>query len=76
MSEHESERESQIVDLQTRLSYQEDTLAQLNQIVTEQDSYIRSLQVQVQAMSKKIEEMSHSLDQREIKSVEERPPHY
>jgi len=68
--------ESQMVDLQTRLAYQEDTRAQLNQIVTEQDSNIQSLQVQVQTISKKIEEMSHSMDQRDIKGHDERPPHY
>jgi len=68
--------DERLIELETRVSYQEGTLQQLNEVVTEQDSYIQSLQVQVQSLAKKLEEMSQVIDQPTGKVGNEPPPHY
>jgi len=71
--------EGQMVELQTRVAFQEDTLLALNDVVAEQDAYIRALQLQVQSLSKKVDDLSQSIEQRDARGVgaaDERPPHY
>ncbi len=68
--------EESLIELQTRLAFQEDTVQQLNEVVTEQDSCIRGLQIQVQSLARKLEEVSASVGQPQSKVVDERPPHY
>lgn len=71
--------EERMVELQTRVAFQEDTLLALNDVVTEQDAYIRALQLQVQNLSKKVDELSQNIEQRGGQSssaTDERPPHY
>lgn len=76
MSSESSALDERLIELEIRVSYQEDTLQQLNEVVTEQDSYIQSLQVQVQSLAKKLDEMSQVLDQPTGKVGNEPPPHY
>jgi len=68
--------EEQLIDLQSRVAYQEDTLQQLNTVIADQDAYIRTLQVQMQALAKKLEDLTYSVEQRDSRPVDERPPHY
>lgn len=64
--------QAQIDDLQTRLAHQEDTLDTLNEIVTEQNSLIRQLQLQLQQSQKKLDDAL----QAQNTVVEQKPPHY
>ncbi len=70
--------QDQLIELQTRVSYQDDTLAQLNDVITEQDAIIRVLQKQMIALAKKHDEMNYSQEQQGSMSnpADERPPHY
>lgn len=69
--------QDQLIELQTRVSYQDDTLAQLNDVITEQDSIIRILQKQMIALAKKHDEMNYSQEQQGGGNpADERPPHY
>ena len=69
--------QDQLIDLQTRVSYQDDTLAQLNDVVTEQDNIISTLQKQMIALAKKHDEMNYSAEQGSAGNpADERPPHY
>lgn len=71
------ELQDQLIELQTRVSYQDDTLAQLNDVITEQDSIIRILQKQMIALAKKHDEMNYSQEQQGTSNpADERPPHY
>lgn len=63
-----------IEDLETRLSFQDDLLSAMNMRVTEQDTEIAKLQLQLQHINQKLKE-SHSLNDGE-NSVDEKPPHY
>ena len=76
MSEIE-QLQDQLIDLQTRVSYQDDTLAQLNDVITEQDSIIRIMQKQMIALAKKYDEMNYAAEQGNAGNpTDERPPHY
>ncbi len=69
--------QDQLIDLQTRVSYQDDTLAQLNDVVIEQDNIISTLQKQMIALAKKHDEMNYSAEQGGAGNpADERPPHY
>ena len=66
------ELQTQIDDLQTRLSHQEDMLDTLNTIVTEQDALIRGMQLQMQQSQKKLDDALFA----QSNTVEQKPPHY
>ena len=65
-----------VIDLQTRVAYQEDTLAQLDQIVTKQDADIIQLQQQVRLLAKRLDETLFAQEQDGNSPASERPPHY
>lgn len=66
----------ELIDLQTRVAYQEDTLAQLDQIVTKQDADIIQLQQQVRLLAKRLDETLFAQEQADNDAASERPPHY
>ena len=68
--------QTQLIDVQMRVSYQDDTLAQLNDVIAEQDSMIQLLQKQMRALVKKHDEMDYSAEQNGGNLSDERPPHY
>ena len=66
--------EDQVVELQTRIAYQEDTLSELNDIVASQQREIDRLRVAVDNLSRLVSDdgdghAGHS-------GAEEKPPHY
>jgi SlyX protein len=65
-----------LTDLQTRVIFQEDTLQQLNSIVTKQDHEIRELQQQLKSLAKRFEEFLYAQEQNPAAPAIERPPHY
>lgn len=66
--------QEELIDLQMRLAYQEDTIAQLNQVVTKQDADILLLKQQISLLAKRLDETSQV--QQSISGEIERPPHY
>lgn len=68
--------EDRIIELETRLAYQEDTLQQLNQVVTEQDQMILRLQEHMRLVADKLISIEGGLEQGGDMPVNERPPHY
>nr|WP_324259466.1 SlyX family protein [Cellvibrio fontiphilus] len=68
--------EEQLIDVQTRVAYQEDTLAKLNEVITRQDAEIIQLKQQLRLLMQRIDELSQSTAQPGGELVDERPPHY
>jgi SlyX protein len=68
--------EDEMIELQTRIAYQEDTIAQLNQVVTKQDADIVQIQQQLRLLVKRIEELSFAQGESGGEDTSERPPHY
>lgn len=66
----------ELIDLQIRLAYQEDTIAQLNHVVTRQDADIIQLKQQFALLAKRLEESSQSQDHESLGGESDRPPHY
>ncbi len=71
-----SDIQDQLIDLQTRVAYQEDTLEQLNQVITQQDADIVQLKQQIRILAQRLEDSLRSQVQGEEQILDERPPHY
>ncbi len=72
-----SDIEEQLIDVQTRVAYQEDTLAQLNDVITRQDAEIVQLKQQMRLLAQRLDELVRNpLQGDEADSASERPPHY
>jgi SlyX protein len=65
-----------LIELETRLAYQEDTIHQLNSVVVQQDATILQLQQQMRLLAKRIEELSFTQTGDDNEISNERPPHY
>ncbi|CAM3789496.1 slyX-like protein [Pseudomonas reidholzensis] len=65
--------ESQMIDLQTRLAFQDDTIQALNDVVVEQGRVIDRLQLQMAELIKRYEDM---VGQYGSEGEEAPPPHY
>ena len=77
VSKHESEHDfhNDIVELQTKLQFQEDTIQQLDQVIVRQNQYIMQLQQRVKVLEEKVDELIKNPGAH--KNVEqEKPPHY
>lgn len=71
-----NELHDDVIELQTRVAYQEDTINQLNQVVTKQDADIVQLQQQMRLLAKRIDELSFAQNDAGEEISNERPPHY
>lgn len=72
-----SDIEEQLIDVQTRVAYQEDTLAQLNEVITKQDAEIVQLKQQVRLLAQRVDELVRDPAQGDATDiVNDRPPHY
>jgi len=67
---------NELIELQTRLAYQEDTIQQLNDVITQQDATILQLQQQMRLLAKRMDELSFAQDGVGDDISNERPPHY
>lgn len=65
-------QEDRIIELETKLAYQEDTLQTLNDIVVEQQQRVLILEEGFKALVTRISALDSSNDS----TVEEIPPHY
>lgn len=63
-----------IVDLQTRLAFQDGLLEELNQVVTDQQKQIDRLVLSIAALKAQLESLQHTQLMRQ--SDEPPPPHY
>lgn len=68
--------EDVVIELQTRVAFQEDTLAQLNDVVTLQDKEIRQLKEQIFELTERVKDAMYQQSQSAATIVDERPPHY
>jgi len=66
----------ELIELQTRLAYQEDTIQQLNNVITQQDATILQLQQQMRLLAKRVDEISFTQDGSSDDVINDRPPHY
>lgn len=64
------------IDLQMRVTFQEDMLNQLNDVVSKQDADILLLREQVRALAQRLEESMRQPSEGENNLIDERPPHY
>jgi len=67
--------EQQVIDLQARVAFQEDTLQALDHAMAEQDKVIALLQLQLRRWESRFEGMTHAIESSGIPVVE-KPPHY
>lgn len=66
-----------LIELETRMVFQEDTLQQLNEVVIRQDSEILTLQQQLALLAKRFDEQLYAQEQDGVgMNQDERPPHY
>lgn len=65
--------QNELIELQTQLSFQEQTITELNDALTSQQQQIDRLRLELKLLHEKIEEGHEGGDQ----SIgDERPPHY
>ncbi|MDP5208918.1 SlyX family protein [Microbulbifer sp. 2205BS26-8] len=62
-------------ELEARLTFQEDTIAQLNDVITRQDADIRRLLLHMRELSQKYSAISGVLPGG-TRSSDDKPPHY
>lgn len=65
--------EMRITELETRLAFQDDTIQALNDVLVAQQRLVERLQLQVEALAKRQQELLEQLGPEED---EEPPPHY
>ena len=66
--------EERLVDLETKLAYQEDTIQALNEVVCEQQKQIDQLAATCKLLVDRIRQLSVPAEMDEI--LDEKPPHY
>ncbi|MGB1271114.1 MAG: SlyX family protein [Endozoicomonas sp.] len=64
----------ELLEMQTQLSFQEDTVAQLNEVVTRQQKDIERLTEAIAQLKKQLDEIAPV--ERESQEEEPPPPHY
>ncbi|MEJ2416033.1 MAG: SlyX family protein [Exilibacterium sp.] len=75
MSDYKSLEET-VVDLQTRLTFQEDTLQHLNITIAKQDTVITELREQMRSLATKFKDLMSEVEQQHSSTYDDRPPHY
>ncbi|MHA3885225.1 MULTISPECIES: SlyX family protein [Stutzerimonas stutzeri group] len=65
--------ESRIADLEARLAFQDDTIQTLNDVLVEQRRLVDRMQLQLQVLARRLEEMQSSIGGEEDEAP---PPHY
>lgn len=72
----ENDVQEEIIDLQSRVLFQEDALQQLSDMIAQQDKQIQWLQQQLTSITDKLKEQSYQQSQSDGGDIIERPPHY
>lgn len=66
----------ELIDLQTQVLFMEDTIEQLDRIVTEQSQLIADQQRQLQLLYQKLETQTQGSQIQPFDLLSDRPPHY
>ena len=64
-----------IEEIQSRLAFQEDTLAELNNVVARQDRQIQELVAALKSVAQKYDDLMFEREQSQG-GADEKPPHY
>lgn len=70
-----AESEARLVDIETKLAYQEDTVLALNDVVSQQQKQIDQLETMVKLLVERIKLLSAAAETTGP-MVDEKPPHY
>ena len=65
--------EQRVVELESRLAFQDDTIAALNDELVEQQRLIERMQVQMKELARRLEEGANQFD---LAEGDAPPPHY
>ncbi|AUM13498.1 SlyX family protein [Ketobacter alkanivorans] len=65
--------EEKIVNIETRLAFQDDTIQELSDVIYRQQQQIDQLEKTLQALLNKVQDLMEGGNE---KIVDERPPHY
>lgn len=70
--------EQRIISIETKIAFQEDTIAQLNEVVCKQQAQIDILERQMQQLIGRVRDLSETATQsgETYSAADERPPHY
>ena len=66
--------ENRLIDIETRIAYQEDTIQQLNDVVTKQQRQIDRLEDLAKLLTQRCQSLQSTESNNNI--VDEKPPHY
>ncbi len=69
----EQDIEALLVDLQTRLAFQDQAISELNDVITDQQQQIDRLREELRFAGDKLKVLEESV---EISEQDEKPPHY
>lgn len=67
---------NQVIDLQSRLAFQEDALQALNGQVALQARELQQAQQHIRLLNQKLNDLFQQLQQKAADPLQERPPHY
>jgi SlyX protein len=76
MKEVDSNIESRLDELESRLAFQDDLIESLNGIIARQDRELARLELRVVTLGDKITELAESAAMPGASSGHEQPPHY
>lgn len=76
MSDFQEQLQEQLIEIQTRVAYQEDTLTQLNDVISRQDGELVQLKQQLRLLAQRLDELVREPGQSDAEIIDERPPHY
>ena len=66
--------EERLVNIETKISFQEDLIEELNKVIYQQQQKLNQLEAICASLARRIQSMDESGN--EAKPVNERPPHY
>jgi SlyX protein len=68
--------EALLTDLQSRLAFQDHTISELNNVITDQQHQIDQLSLRVKLLSDKLEDLEEQVETGASTEQQEKPPHY
>ena len=76
-SDTDNDTQALLVDLQTRLAFQDLTISELNDVITDQQKQLDRLHEQVRMLKDKLDVLEESVPQPgNPNAADEKPPHY
>ena len=67
---------TQVIDLQNRLTFQEDAFQEMSRQMALQAQALQAAQQHIQLLNQKINDLFFQLEQKTPDLIQERPPHY